>query len=148
MSSDFVIHTLGFMFALHTVPNPTVTISPSTSIQGAIVGSPQVITCRVTTVHGVASNSVMITWMGPGGSIISDNSDSRMTSSATTISDTSYTNRLQFAYLMEGDEGTYACSVRILDIIVPYPVAIETLSGMYGILLQQNSFNPFTNYVY
>ena len=148
MSSEFVIHTLGFMFALHTVPNPTITISPSTSIQGAMVGSPQVITCRVTTVHGVTSNSVMITWMRPGGSIISGNSNSRVTSSETTISDTSYTNRLQFTYLMEGDEGTYACSVRILDISVSQPVTIETLSGMYRLLLLQNSFNQFTNYIY
>ena len=136
------------MFALHTVPTPMVTISPSGPIQGAMVGSLQVITCRVTTVRGVASNSVMIIWMGPGGSIISNNSDSRVSSSVTAISDTSYTSRLQFAYLMERDEGTYACIVRILDISVPQPVAIETLSGMYGILLLQNSFNQFTNYVY
>ena len=51
-------------FALHTVPTPTIIISPSGTIQGAIVGSPQVITCRVTTVSGVESSSVMISWMG------------------------------------------------------------------------------------
>ena len=46
--------------ALYTVPTPTVTISPSGPIQGAMVGSPQVINCTVSTVSGVESSSVMI----------------------------------------------------------------------------------------
>ena len=120
---------LGYNFALHTVPTPTVAISPPSPIQGAMVGSPKDITCTMITVSGVASSSVMISWMRPGGGSIMN--DIRVTSSLNIISDTNYTNRLQFAYLMEGDEGRYACSVRILETSVAQPVTIETLSGMY-----------------
>ena len=129
MSSDFVVHILGYNFALHTVPTPTVTISPPSPIQAVMVGNPQDITCIVTTVSGVASSSVMISWMRSGGYSIM--SDIRVASSLNIFSNNIYTNRLQFAYLMEGDEDTYACSVRILDISITQPVTIETLSGMY-----------------
>ena len=37
----------------------SVAISPSGPIQGAMVGSPQVINCTVSTVSGVESNSVI-----------------------------------------------------------------------------------------
>ena len=75
----------------------------------AIVGRPQTIACTVSTVSGVESSSVMISWIGPGGdSIISD---SRVTINPTTSSGSS----LQFDYLMEGDEGTYTCNVMILE---------------------------------
>ena len=112
---------------LYTVPTPMVTISPSGPIQGAMVGSPQVINCTVSTVSGVESSSVMISWMGPGGgSIISD---SRVTTSPTPSSDNTYTSSLQFTYLMEGDEGTYTCNVIILEKSVPSTVDIETLLG-------------------
>ena len=95
------------------VPTPTVTISPSDPIQGAMVGSPQVINCTVSTVSGVESSSVMISWMGPGGDSIMNGS--RVTISPTTSSGNTYTSSLQFTYLMEGDEGTYTCNVMILD---------------------------------
>ena len=103
-----------YVIALHTVPTPTVTISPSGPIQGAMVGSPQVINCTVSTVSGVESSSVMISWIGPGGSTIT--SDSRVTISATTSSGNNmYTSGLQLTNLMEGDKGTYTCNVMILE---------------------------------
>ena len=77
-----------------------------------MVGSSQVINCIVSTVSGVESSSVMINWMGPGGVITSN---SRVTISPTTSSGNTYTSSLQFAYLMEGDEGTYICNVMILE---------------------------------
>ena len=49
-----------------TVPTPTVSITPSGPIQGAMVGSPQDIQCTVNTVSGVELSSVMISWIGPG----------------------------------------------------------------------------------
>ena len=77
------------------------------------MGSPQDVQCVVSTVSGVEFDSVMISWMGPGGgSIISD---SRVTISSTTSSDNNYTSILQFTYLMEGDEGNYTCNVMILE---------------------------------
>ena len=96
-----------------TVPTPTVSITPSGPIQGAMVGSPQNIQCTVSTVSGVEFSSVMISWMGPGGDIITN--DSRVTISPTSDSGNNYTSSLQFMYLMEGDEGTYECNVMILE---------------------------------
>ena len=95
------------------VPTPTVNISPSGPIQGAMVGSPQVINCTVTTVSGVESSSVMISWMGPGGDPVT--TDCRVTISPTTSSGNNFTNSLQFTYLLEEDEGTYTCNVMILE---------------------------------
>ena len=84
-------------------------ISPSGPVQGAMVGSPQMIQCTVNTVGGVEFSSVMISWMGPGGDTIT--SDSRVTINPTSPSGNTYTSSIQFIYLMEGDEGTYICNV-------------------------------------
>ena len=78
-----------------------------------MVGSPQDIQCIVSTVSGVEFSSVMISWMGPGGESITN--DSRVTISPTTSSGNNYTSSLQFTYLMEGDEGMYTCNVMILE---------------------------------
>ncbi|XP_065904304.1 receptor-type tyrosine-protein phosphatase delta-like isoform X2 [Dysidea avara] len=97
-----------------TVPTPNVTISSlSGSLQGAMVGSPQMIQCTVSTVSGVESSSVIISWMGPGGNPVTN--DSRVTINPTTSSGNTYNSILQAAYLMEGDEGTYMCNVMILE---------------------------------
>ena len=78
-----------------------------------MVGSPQDIQCIVRTVSGVELSSVMISWVGPGGESITN--DSRVTISPTTSSGNNYTSSLQFTYLMEGDEGIYTCIVVILE---------------------------------
>ena len=79
-----------------------------------MVGSPQDIQCIVSTVSGVELSSVMISWMGPGGEFITN--DSRVTIDPTTSSgNNNYTSSLQFTYLMEGDEGTYTCNVMIVE---------------------------------
>ena len=114
--------------SLHTVPTPTVTISPSGPIQGAMVGSPQVINCTVSTVSGVESSSVMISWMGPGGNI--DATNGRVSiGSVTDDGNNMYTRSLQFTYLMEGDEGTYTCNVMILDASESGSVDIQLLTS-------------------
>ena len=96
------------------VPTPAVTISPSGPILGVMVGSPQVINCTVSTVSGVESSSVMISWMGPGGNI--DATNGRVSIGSVTAGDNNmYTRSLHFTYLMEGDEGTYTCNVMILE---------------------------------
>ena len=90
------------------------------------MGSPQVINCTVSTVSGVESSSVMISWMGPGGNI----NDSRITISPTTYnSGYNYTSSLQFSYLMEGDESTYSCNVIIIGISESQSVEIQSLAS-------------------
>ena len=95
------------------------------------MGSPQDIQCIVSTVNGVEFNSVMISWMGPGGESITN--DSRVTISPTTSSGNNYTSSLQFSYLMEGDEGMYTCNVMILEIIGSSTREMK-LNGDYDIL--------------
>ena len=94
-----------------------------------MVGSPQVISCTVSTVSGVESSSVMISWMGPGG--ISIMNDSRVIISATTSSGNTYTSSLQFTYLMEGDNGTYTCNVMILDTSGSQSVELQSLTSKF-----------------
>ena len=94
-----------------------------------MVGSPQDIQCIVSTVSGVELSSVMISWMGPGGESITN--DSRVIISPTTSSGNNYTSSLQFIYLMEGDEGMYTCNVTILDASIS---DIFTLSNLISML--------------
>ena len=111
------------------VPTPTIsTLSPTPDpIQGAMVGSPQDIQCIVSTVSGVELSSVMISWVGPGGESITN--DSRVTISPTISSGDNYTSSLQFTYLMEGDEGMYTCNVMILDTVTSNNFTINDLSS-------------------
>ena len=110
-----------------------VSISPPVPIQGALVGSSQIIYCTVTTVFGVESSSVLIIWTGPlggsgggsgGGAIING---SRVMISLTTSSGNEHFSSIQFTYLMEGDEGTYTCNVMILDTIASQSVELWPL---------------------
>ena len=116
------------IITLHTVPTPTVITSLSGPIQGAMVGSPQVINCRVSTVSGVESSSVMISWMRPGGNITTTN-DRVSIGSVTDDGNNAYTRSLQFTYLMEGDEGTYTCNVMILDTRGSQSVELQSLTS-------------------
>ena len=116
-----------YIFNFSTVPPPTVTISPSGPIQGSVVGNPQIIQCRVTTVSGVESSSVVINWMGPGGDSITNNS--RVAIGPTSSSGNNHTSSLQFIYLMEGDNGTYTCNVMILEVIDLTSVILEALTS-------------------
>ena len=95
-----------------------------------MVGSPQVINCTVSTVSGVESSSVMISWMGPRGSI--DATNGRVsTGSVTDDGNSLYTRSLQFTYLMEGDNGTYTCNAMILDASTTQSIELESLTGKY-----------------
>ena len=115
------------MFLNFSVPPPILIIIPSGPIQG-VIGSSQDIQCIVSTVSGVESSSVMISWMGPEGESIAN--DSRVTISPTTSSGNNYTSSLQFTYLMEGDEGMYTCNVMILRTSKSNTVEITNLNGM------------------
>ena len=102
-----------------------------------MVGSPQDIQCIVSTVSGVELSSVMISWMGPGGESIAN--DSRVTISSTTSSGNNFTSSLQFTYLMEGDEGVYTISVTILDTSNLQTVEIDSLISKQNILFKTDT---------
>ena len=98
------------------------------------MGSPQVINCTVSTVNGVESSSVMISWMGPGGNI--DATDGRVSiGSVTAGGNNMYTRSLLFDYLMEGDEGNYTCNVMILETSESQSVVLESLTGRLSLVL-------------
>ena len=108
------------------VPTPNVIISPSDRIQSAAIGSNLTIDCTVSTVNGVESSDVEISWIGPGGgSIISD---SRVTINPTTSSGNTYTSTLQITYLMEKNVGNYTCNVMILETIGSQSVELGPLT--------------------
>ena len=115
------------VFISSTVPPPTVTISPSGPVEGAMVGNPLMLECLVSTVSGVELSSVMISWIGPGGDTIRN--DSRVTISSTNSSGNNYTSSIQLTYLMEGDNGTYTCNVSILDTIRSTSIVLEELTS-------------------
>ena len=108
------------------VPTPIVTLLPSGPIQGAMLGNSQIISCTVSTVSGVKSSSVIISWMGPGGGSIT--SDSRVNISLTFRSNV-YTSSLQFTYLIRKDEGTYTCNVMILETSKSQSIKIKSLTS-------------------
>ena len=101
------------------------------------MGSPEVINCTVSTVSGVESSSVMISWRGPGNIATSDG---RIFSigSVTDDGNNMYTRSLQFTYLMEGDEGTYTCNVMILETSGSQSVELQSveLQSLTGMLLR------------
>ena len=92
-----------------------------------MVGSPQDIQCAVSKISGVESGSVNISWIGPGGDTIAN--DSRVTITLTTTSGNTYTSSIQLTYLMEGDKGTYMCNVMILETNRSASVVLETLTS-------------------
>ena len=120
----FTVLKYDFGFA---APIPTVTLLPSGPIQEAMVGNPQDIQVIVSTVDGVELNSIIISWTGPGGESITN--DSRVTISPTTSSGNNYTSSLQFTYLMEGDEGMYICNVMILETSASQFIQLNSLIG-------------------
>ena len=101
-----------YKYSFIIVPLPDISILPVGTIIDGIVGNPQEIHCTVSTVNGVELSSVMISWMGPGGDTIRN--DSRVTISQIIQVNNDYVSTLEFAYLMEGDEGIYTCDTMIL----------------------------------
>ena len=124
------------------MPFPIVTILPSGPIQGAVVGSPQVLICSVSTVDGVEPNSVIFNWIGPQGSytnnsrikIEMDEMDLQMRDNP--LHHRRYNSTLQFPYLMEGDEGMYTCRVTILDTVKLEVANIKPLTSKEVIVFQ------------
>ena len=113
------VHYCDILFTLHAAPSFMVSTALEPPTSQPRVGMSVDIVCTVSTVSGVESSSVMISWTGPGGGsgggpIIND---SRVSISSTTSSGNNYTSSVQFTYLIEGDEGTYTCNVMILGTI-------------------------------
>jgi len=115
------------MHNIPVVPTFDVSIVPFGPIRDGVVGSPKEIHCTVSTVSGVELSSVMISWMGPGGDTITN--DSRVNISPVTSINNDYISTLKFTYLMEGDEGIYTCNMMILETTGSDYIEITNLTG-------------------
>jgi len=106
-------------------------MSPFGPIQDAFMGRPQDIYCTVITAKGLPHDSVLISWTGPkGDSVIND---SRLNVVSTTSTGKLYNSILHFDYLMEGDEGIYTCNVMILGTNQSQSFELKDLRGKENI---------------
>ena len=99
-----------YVFSISIVPSFEITILQNGS---ASFNDSFTLDCVVTMLNIVDSSSVMFSWVGPEGNIITN--DSRVIINPTTSNGNTYTSSIRFTYLMEGDEGTYMCNVMILE---------------------------------
>ena len=96
----------------YVVPAPKVFLRSRNLVQG-IIGEAHELICLITLSDTIQSNSVNLSWNFTSN-------DNRVTVIPTAITtDDSigiiYTTVIQFAYLMEGDEGNYTCTFTIGD---------------------------------
>ena len=91
----------------------------------------QEIICSVTVTSAVDPNSVELTWTNADSIITADN---RVTITPTSVTENpssfTYTTTIQFAYLMEGDEGYYTCNVTVDDMMESQSTTLEYLRSM------------------
>ena len=91
----------------------------------------QSIVCSVTINSAIDRNSVELTWRSNDSIITADN---RVTITPTNITESpssfTYTTTIQFAYLVEGDEGNYTCNVIVDDMIESHSIILQNLLSM------------------
>ena len=112
----------------HTAPAPEVFLKPNYLQQGAI-GEPHKLVCLITLSSKAQSVSLNLTWHFTSN-------DDRVTVIPTTITtDDSigiiYATVIQFAYLMEEDEGNYKCSLKIEEVSAQSNFKLELISKFY-----------------
>ena len=91
----------------------------------------QDIICSVTITPATDPNSVELTWANNDRIITTDN---RVTITPINITENpssfTYSTTIQFAYLMEGDEGDYTCNVTVDDIMESHSITMQNLKSM------------------
>ena len=114
LHSHHRLHKFNFDFIYFSVPVPRISFQPNDFLQG-IVGEMQDIICSVTLTSAVDPDLVKLTWTNASNIVTSDN---RVTKASTDIINNSfsftYSTVIHFAYLMEGDEGSYICNIVVL----------------------------------
>ena len=85
----------------------------------------------VTITSAVDPSSVELTWTNASSIITPDN---RVTITSTNITANlhsfTYTTTIQFAYLMEGDEGSYTCNVVVDDMMESSTTVLQNFRRM------------------
>ena len=113
------------------MPIPRISFQPNDYLQG-VVGEMQDITCSVTITSSIDPDSVELTWANADSIITADNRVTIIISTNITENPFSftYTTTIQFAYLMEGDEGNYTCILEVDDMIESHSITLENLRSM------------------
>ena len=105
-------------------------MEPSGFFSG-IIGEMQDIICSVTVTSVVDPDSVKLTWTNASSIITSDN---RVIITPTNVTANlhsfTYTTAIQFAYLMEGDKGTYICNVMVDEMMESHATKLQNLRSM------------------
>ena len=101
-------------------------ILQSSYLEKGTIGSPNSLVCLIEFSSTVRPSSVNLTWNFTSN-------DDRVTVIPTTITtDDSigiiYTTVIQFAYLMEGDEGNYTCKLTVEGDTTKFVFALELIS--------------------
>ena len=114
---------------MFVVPVPRISLQPSGYLQG-VVGEMQDIICSVTITSTINPNTVELTWSNVDTIITADNRVTIITNITENPSSFTYTTIIQFAYLMEGDEGNYTCNVETDDMMESHSIMLEYLRSM------------------
>ena len=117
-------------YVLCAVPEFSVSTLPTDFVEGAMVGNDQTIQCTINTVSGVTPSSVIVNWIGPNETSITNSS--RIMISLFNSGNNSaniFSSSLKFIYLMEGDDGIYMCNVSILQTNASTAVEVGALIG-------------------
>ena len=117
--------------AMHNalVPVPRISLQPSGYLQG-VVGEMQDITCSVTITSTIDPDSFELIWTNADSIITADNRVTIITNITENPFSFTYTTIIQFAYLMEGDEGNYTCNVEVDDMMESRSIILENLRSM------------------
>ena len=110
---------------------PRISFQPSGSLLG-VIGEMQDIICSVTITSAIDPNSVELTWTNDNSIITTDNRVTIIPVSVTANpSSFTYSTTIQFAYLMEGDEGNYTCNVAVDDMMESHLIKLQNLRRTY-----------------
>ena len=125
MYADSFMSVCLYFIINYVAPSPRVYKRPN-HLQQGIVGEELEIICSIAISSTAQTSSVNLTWNFTSN-------DNRVTVIPTTITtDDSigiiYTTVIQFAYLMEGDEGNYTCTVSIDEDFVQSVLSLEIFS--------------------
>ena len=90
----------------------------------------QDITCEVTITSTIDPDTVEQTWTNADSTITADNRITIVTNVTENPFSFTYTTIIQFAYLMEGDEGNYTCIVEADDMMESRSIILENLRSM------------------
>ena len=92
----------------------------------------QDIICSVTINSAIDPDLVELTWTNDDTILKTNN---RVTISPTNIRENpsifTYSTTIQFAYLMEGDEGDYTCNVTVDDMTESHSITLQNLTSTY-----------------